>query len=294
MLTYCKNLLLATFLILCGAMPVFCEDREEEIGNQHDGKGSREESKELPIEDRTPGAYVDLSDGTRRYARLYPRGDYSRLKLIIRSVKKDYNPGESIVIRFFVRNDSESEAHLRISFSSTYFFHSWKLFYSNYDEVAKTSKGEERFQVNKRLWPSDGRQPYATPDSGYCYIKLQPGKEYEINATCLNVYFDLMQPDTYELTCFLPSFLYRQYYDPPLQSNTLTFRVLEEGEKSGVVEVDTNPPKGEEVFKQPKPPKNVFYALGQAGNEVFLDESPTTMAYRWAKERKAQADQPEE
>ena len=106
------------------------------------------------------------------------------------------------------------------------------------------------------------------------HIELQPGEEHQIGTVDilgqLNRYFDLSIPDTYMLVCFLGTACFGQYYEPLLQSNTLTFRVLENGEKAENTEEDLNPPKGKEVFMQPKPPKNVFY--------VYDDDEPD---YPW-------------
>ena len=273
-----KILLFASFGILVSIKLIFCE-----------------EPQELPIEDRNPAMYADAANGIRYYRHLVAHGDYTRLKLIIRSDKKDYGPDEPVNIKFFVRNNSNSEIHLK-EFFLPLFFHLWKLFHSNYDEVIKTSKGEEQVQWRKKLsWPKDDRHFFDRDDGVFGNldnIKLQPDQEYEFECSIrLNDYFDLTKSDVYELTCFLPTVIAFQYYDPPLQSNTLTFRVLEDGEKAENLEEGMNPPKGEEVFKQPKPPKNVFYIYNHFTGEILLDESPTTIARQRAKERKVQAAQ---
>jgi hypothetical protein len=73
----------------------------------------------------------------------------------------------------------------------------------------------------------------------------------------------------------------------------LTFRVLEEPsqEPDKVKGEDklpyTNPPPGEEVFKQPKLPKNVFYEGGK-----IIDVSPYEYHREWREEMAAQLSQP--
>ena len=263
------TLLLTIFWVLHGTGFLMCEDQ-----------------KELPFADRFPASYGYGRDGIRRYIRLEAHGDYAKLKLIARSRKRDYNPGEHVDIKFFVRNDSEdSEVPVSCFALTGDCACLWKLFHSNYDETAKTPKWEGEFQNRKQqdkgiLW---GRWRGAKP-----IVKLKPGQEYPLDLVRLNDYFDLTKPDTYELTCFQTSFIEGQKYEPPLQSNTLTFRILEESSQEQTdtkerpkikigggplwkiarirVEDDlpyTNPPPGEEVFKQPKPPKNLFYDANQ-------------------------------
>jgi hypothetical protein len=137
-------------------------------------------------------------------------------------------------------------------------------------------------------------------------MKLQPGQKHELHISqiCLNDYFDLSKPDTYELTCFTTSFIGGQYYETPRQSNTLTFRVLEGSGHVPTIEdgkrkmeaklIYTNPPPGEEVFKQPKPPKNVFYVHTDTEPYIkYLDDvSPYTYYRERAKERESQAAKP--
>ena len=257
------------------------------------------DQKELPPEDRDPRFYVDGKDGIRHYVGLMAHGDYTKLKLIIRSKKADYNQGEFVYIRFLVRNESDGEVHICRLPSTYYCAHLWKLFHSNFDEVSKTPKLEKKIQEHKR---SDRYGFEWGGESGYNYLKLKPGQEVELDWKSLNDLFDLSKPDTYELTCFDTSFIQDQEYQPPLQSNTLTFRVLEEpvaknywlrdgvtrrkGEPQDVPY--TNPPPGQEVFKQPKPPKNVFYDASQPP-----DPAKKPSVYRgWEKEQAAQAAKP--
>ena len=228
--------------------------------------------------------YYDGFDGIRRYGLLQAQGNYTKLKLIIRSKRKDYNSGDSVEVRFFIRNDSDSEVHIRSS-SVCPFIHLWKLFYSNYDEVNKMPNWEAKFQnltekghsgkYYERIWTTKG---------DLSYIKLQSGQEFEFARKIhLNDYFDLSKPDTYELTCFLPTIIIGQCYEPPLQSNTLTFRIVEE--QADDVEDGMNPPKSEEVFKQAKPPKSVFYIWGLSSTPI--DVSPAEYYRLPAEERQA-------
>ena len=283
---YCYTLLLlALFWVLNGKHLVLCE-----------------EPQEIPFEELFDGTdedgfcyFDDRDDGVRYYEGLHAHGDYPKLKFIIRTKKMDFYPGEPIWIKFYVRNDSDSEIHIWGLTSAKNYTHLWKLFHSNYDEVVKTQKWEEEFQKHKRQgksgppsWAADGGPPL--------FIKLQPRQERELDWVPLNGYYDLTKPDTYELTCFHTSFIEGQYYETPLQSNTLTFRVLEGPNHVPTVEerkmentlIYTNPPPGEEVFKQPKPPKNVFYVTtGGEPPVVYLDESPTLYYRRLAKEDEA-------
>jgi len=245
-------ILLAFFCILCGSTVFVCG----------------QETSELPLEDRDPAMYDD-SDDIRQYARLEAHGDYTRLKLIIRTKKKDFNLGEHVYIRFYVRNDSDDEVHIRQRQpASPHCALFWKLFHSNDEEVAKTPEWEGNYQRLIQLSQLNQLSDHGNPDWNWLrlrYLKLQLGQECELDWRLLNYYYDLTKPDTYELTCFYESFLYGQYYEPPLQSNTLTFRIHEPtGEEPAKYPYEpqhipyTNPPPGEEVFKQPKPPKNVF------------------------------------
>ena len=259
---------------------------------------------ELLFEDSNPIMYHDGNDGIRWYTGILAHGDYAQLKLIVRSRKPEYNRGERVWLKFFVRNDSDSEVHVCCWPSNYYCAHYWKLFHSNYDEVLKTPKWEEEFQKRKSQgiygpsWSVGGGPPR--------HLKLQPGQEAGLDRRCLNDLFDLSKPDTYELTCFTTSIIDGQEYQPPLQSNTLTFRVLDEPVAADYWDRDgvtprvrepqdapyTNPPPGEEVFKQPKPPKNVFYIHVKPGFSVPIDVSPTAIQRQWEKERNAQATQP--
>ena len=272
-----KILLLTTTWVLCGIQLVFCTEIED-----------------LNFEDRHSQFYHDTPSGIRYYHLLSPCGDYTKLKLIIRSDKKDYNSGDPVNISFFVRNDSNSKVHIYASYRVSHFTHLWKLFHSNYGEVAKTPKWETEFQeeiIRKRI--GTYYEDLWGTISGFNYIKLQPGQEFGLRSSIqLNDYFDLKKPDTYELTCFVPTFIIGQCYEPPLQSNTLTFRVLEEGEKARDIETGINPPKGEEVFKQPKPPKNVFYLWGLPG--MPIDVSPAEYYRLPAEEREAHIIKPPE
>jgi len=231
----------------------------------------------IPFEDVHPLFYKDSPNGFRYYDGLPAHGDYTKLKLIVRSKKMDHNLREFVYLKLVIRNDSDSEVHIDSMPLMQDSAHLWKLFHSNYDEVAKTPKLEEIIQTRK---PWVGRYALVAAEGGgpAKYIKLKPGQEYELFWFCLNQYFDLTKPDTYEFTCFTETVNSGQFYEPPLQSNTLTFRILEEPsqEETNVRETlifkYTNPPSGEEVFKQPKPPKNVFYISPcEAG---IIDVSP--------------------
>ena len=178
--------------------------------------------------------------------------------------------------------------------------HLWKFFHSNYDEVVKTSKWEEEFQKRKQQrWHNIELGMVSSGNRKEC-INLHPGQEYQLPSwMCLNDLFDLSKPDTYELTCFTTSVIRNQKYEPPLQSNTLTFRVLEEPsqEPTNVRESSnapyTNPLPGEEGFKQPKPPKNVFYVHTNTEPYIeYLDVSPYTYYRERAKEQDAQVTPP--
>ena len=277
---YCNTImLLALVWILPGTGLLMCENQEE-----------------VPYEDRDPRDYRDGSDGIRRYAWLQAHGEYSKLKLIVRSRKTDYNPGERVWLKFFVRNDSDSEVHVRCA--PSYCTRLWKLFHSNYDEAVKTPKLEAIIQQYKE-YGTEG-QLMGSVRSKYECIKLPPGQEAELEWRCLNDLFNLSKPDTYELTCFTTSICHFQEYEPPLQSNTLTFRILEgsihipttEEQKKEPNLIYTNPPPGEEVFKQPQPPKNVFWVHTDTRPYIeYIDVSPYTYikAYHRQKAKEAEA-----
>ncbi|MCL2348531.1 MAG: hypothetical protein FWC50_09770 [Planctomycetaceae bacterium] len=247
-----------------------------------------EDQKELPFEDGNPLFYVDGKDGIRHYAGLLAHGDYTKLKLIIRSKEVNYYPGEPVNIKFFVRNDSDSEVHIWDGPSPYSCAGLWKLFHSNYDEAAKTPKLEKMIKERQGRygfsWSIGGGPPR--------YLKLKPGQRRELGRMCLNDFFDLSKPDTYELTCFNTTFIGRQEYQPPLQSNTLTFRILDPTDQEPVRPREeylktpyTNPPPGKEVFKQPKPPKNVFYNV----EYQIIDVSPYTYYHEWREKQAAAA-----
>jgi len=243
-----------------------------------------------PIKGR-PEYHVGYSHGMQLDAGLKAYGDYTKLKLIIRSEQRDYNPGEHVDIKFFVRNESDSEVHIWGLAPTRCCAHLWKLFHSNYEEAARTPKWEEIIQKRKQ----QGRYGVSWVEwKGACFMKLKPGQEQEVDEVYLGGYFNLTKPDTYELTCFQSSFIEGQEYEPPLQSNTLTFRVLEELNMNSTNTNEypdtpyTNPPPGQEVFKQPKPPKNVFYDASQPP-----DPAKKPSVYRgWEKEQAAQAAKP--
>ena len=238
---YCKILLFTSILGLCNVKDTFCAEMEK-----------------LTDEIRRKIRAELISDGGPRPF-LWAHGDYTKLKLIIRSDKKDYDPGEPVKLMFFLRNDSKSEIHVQESFGIE---HSWcygKLFYSNHDEVPLVLAWQN---IRQNRESEEFDRILRGKESSGLHTKLQPGEERQSFGSTLEQldrYFDLSQPDTYELTCFLATACFGQYYDPPLQSNTLTFRILEDGEKAENAEGGMNPPKGEEVFKQLKPPKSVFY-----------------------------------
>ena len=272
-----------------------------------------EDQKEVPIEDRGPEKYFDTPDDIRHYRHLYARGDYTRLKLIVRSEMTDYYSGEPVVLRFFVRNDSNKEIHIDTLMIPEDSAHLWKLIHSNDEEVAKTPRWEKDSQMYGHFLPSPRDFGGGPARIRFDYLKLQPGQEWELSGVLLNDYYDLTKPDTYELTCFQQTFIDNQYYETPMQSNTLTFRILErtgqqlprlrtepqkvpymdrspfeqilfDSDRAVIAKRDnltpeqaaalpnprivppkpeqvpfTNPPPGEEVFKQPQPPRNVFY-----------------------------------
>ena len=257
----------------------------------------REYPNEVPEEDRSPDRYFDnKSDGIRYYSGLTAHGDYSMLKLIIRTEKTDYLPGEDVRIKFYVRNDSDGVVHIRYLGSAILWAAQfWKLFHSHGGEAVKTPKWEEKIQryceESKYSWSGIGNAEW------HEYIKLQPGQEFAFNWCSLGDYYELSEPDIYELTCFITSFIREQEYETPLQSNTLTFRILEPTDEEPsqrrqvVQDVPfTNPPPGEEVFKQTKPPKNVFYM--QTNTEYFiLNSGESPYEYRRQKAKEAEAKQ---
>ena len=267
-----KQAILITFLFFyvslgCNTTIVCCEETQEELYERYFGDLNIIHTGDSPA---------------RSYSLLMAHGDYAKLKLIIRSTKKNYYPGVPIEIVFFARNDSDGEIHLE-DFTVLFFLNLWKLFHSNYDEVTKTLHWENETQKYKDTMRPP-RYEFIGKERGDegKYLRLQPGQEYEFDLRVrLSDYFDLSQPDTYELTCFLPTVIGGQYYKPPLQSNTLTFRVLEDGEKASDIGTDMNPSKGEEVFKQPKPPKYVFYYA----DKEFTDISATEYTFKRAREK---------
>ena len=206
----------------------------------------------------------------------WAHGDYTKLKLIIRSSKKIYNLDEPVRINVFVYNNSDSEVIVkRYSFSLGGCF-TWKLFHSNYDEVDLVPKWKNIFQKWKEYCEKEGvdNSLVLKAEGWGSHIKLPPKQEQQVTwGDSLNEYADLSKPDTYELTCFLATACFGQYYEPPLQSNTLTFRVFEKGEKADVIEDGMNPPKGEEVFKQRKPPKSVFYVYEDEPRNPWIKTS---------------------
>ena len=256
--------------------------------------------EELPITNLPRELNFNM-DGTFDW--LEAHGDYTQLKLIIRSQKMNYNPGEPVDIKIFFRNDSDSKIHIGPFWRFDSVTYDGKLFHSNYDEVARTPKSEEKYQKYKqRPFPF----PYLAVSSSYFpglswtgvrhYTKLKPGQEYELDWVPLNEDFDLTKSDTYELTCFIRTIAPGQYFEPPLQSNTLTFRVLEEPSQEPINAREspnvpyTNPPPGEEVFKQPKPPYNVFYIHTDTKPYIeYLDVSPTEYYRQKLMEQEAQA-----
>jgi len=225
-----------------------------------------EEPKGLTPEDIAIFAASHV-DGPRRLPFLWAHGDYTKLKLIIRSAKKDFELCKPVNVMFFVRNDSDDEITVQSSHIIDNSYDLWKLFHSNYDAVPLRFILQD--QIRKRN-EADGDYSGILLPRGATYITLKPGQECQINEDRMDKYFDLSKPDIYELTCFLATACFGQYYDPPLQSNTLTFRILEDDEKAENTEGGMNPHKGEEVFKQPKPPKSVFY--------VYDDDEPD---YPW-------------
>ena len=273
--------------------------------------GTYDDSDELPIEDREPKPpHSDYSDDLRRrlgmsnrgdYTYLSAHGDYTKIKRIIRSKKMDYYRGEPVRIKCYLRNDSDKEVHIICCNSGR--GNLSKLFHSNYDEAVKTPMCEELHQriIRDMALPPDpfgdgGGRGGGVTGPRYVYCKLQPGQEWETDWFCLNDYYDLTKPDTYELTYFQRGIIGGQHYDPPLQSNTLTFRVLEgpshvpttEERKVENTLIYTNPPPGEEVFKQPQPPKNVFrIGFYPPGLMVPIDVSPTAMMRQWEKTQKS-------
>ena len=248
---YCKISLSVIIAILCSTQFTICE-----------------ESKKLEIENNDSRRPLPLGFSGPYSRLLWAHGDYTKLKLIIRTNKKDYYPDEAISISFHLRNDSDGDVNILgyplVPFEGRL---RWKLFHSNYDAVIDRAIFKE---TNQRRNQED--YDNTSVGRGGIHITLKPGHECFLGRYPMNEYIDLSKPDTYEWTCFLATAIFGQYFDPPLQSNTLTFRVLEEGEKAEPIEIGINPPKGEEVFKQPKPPKSVFY--------VYDDDEPHTPRMR--------------
>jgi hypothetical protein len=238
--------------------------------------------KKIPEENNDSHYYRDR-DGIRRYAHLHAHGNYSKLKLIVRSDKKEYSRGEAVFIKFWVRNDSEEVIHIYDVPVTKYCIFLWKL--TNYQQrvVPYTSLGKKYILTEKKNnehgidFGSFGK---------FLFRKLQPNEEMElsISEVELNKNWDISFPDTYQLTCGQINFMSHQKYDPPLQSNTLTFRVLDKplpkNEQNDQTDKKrenssaefTNPPRGEEIFEQKKEPKNIFFKPNTAGE--VMDISP--------------------
>jgi hypothetical protein len=236
--------------------------------------------------------------GHRLYGRILAHGNYSKLKLIVRSDKKEYDKGESVYIRFGVRNDSEDVVYLDTYTRSDRFLFLWSFFNSNNEKVLLTSWGKEQFEDWEKHNKYGAFRGVPNDYYRYHYYKLKPGEETETSLTKfrLSDYFHLIQPGEYRLTCFQIDFMHYQKYDPPLQSNTLTFRVLDtplpknqqndpiKKEKAIELTEFVNPPRGEEVFEQKEEPKNIFYNPDTA-NEI-IDISPHTYYRLRAEEEK--------
>ncbi|MDR2755342.1 MAG: hypothetical protein LBC20_06510 [Planctomycetaceae bacterium] len=243
------------------------------------------ETKDIPWEDRDPEFYREVS-GDRYYRHLTAHGDYSKLKLIVRSNRKEYYRERPVYVNFWVRNDSDGVVHLFNQSMECIFL--WKLVHSQQGKVSYTSLGEERILPYKKnpplkISPGGGGK-------GYRFRKLKPGEEMELRGQVnLNRYFDISLPGEYQLICPLLNLIDRQRYDPSLQSNTLVFRILDqpvpESEKENMATEDeilhhhywdlkfTNPPRGEEIFEQKKEPKNIFYIF-KNGKEIESEVSP--------------------
>ena len=239
-------LLLTTILVVCGTGSVFCEEpRELTIEDlagadpqdhvilrdrkETDGvfcAETKESAEVMKEREELRKAFASLDNrGGGPVFFYWAHGDYTRLKLIIRSDKKDYVSGESVKVMFFLRNNSDHKIHVHdsLAVSSSHFY--WKLLHSNYDEATMIPVMQEITERRKSVG-YDNILIQRSPA-----IKLPPG-EYQLGKDQLDDYFDLSKPDTYELTCFLATACFGQYFDPPLQSNTLTFRILEDGEKA--------------------------------------------------------------
>ena len=183
---------------------------------------------EVPIEDSDPEKYRDTPDSVRHYRHLYAHGDYTKLKLIVCSEKMDYYPGDPVYLKFYVRNDSNGAIHIDKAALPRHYAYLWKLFHSNDDEVEKTPKWEKDSQIRPSTYVYNPRTFVGGPISIiFDYIKLQPGQRWELDTVSLNQYYMLSKPDAYKLTCFQTSFIDNQCYETPLQSNTLTFRILD-------------------------------------------------------------------
>jgi hypothetical protein len=217
----------------------------------------------------------------RHYGRLSAHGDYSKLKLIVRFNQNEYYCGEPVYITFFVRNDSDDLVHLDPNISPRSFIFLWKLENSQKKPVPYTPLGTE-FILERKKHNKNGIDPRTSTANRFC--KLPPGEELELDYLELNKYFDWSLPDEYRLTCFQINSIADQRYDPPLQSNTLTFRVLEipfetnnEPKQWIPSSQFVNPPRGKEFFEQKKEPKNIFYKF-DPNSEIreIIDISPHT------------------
>jgi len=141
--------IIVEILDLSNEMSVLCFLLNQDIDKQY-----YLPSKILDYHDHLIGAGMILkrfdNRGNQCYSDLQAHGDYSQLKLIVRSRKPDYHLGERVWLKFFVRNDSDSEVRIYGGPSTLPCAPLWKLFHSNYDEVAKTPKWEEEFQKHKQ------------------------------------------------------------------------------------------------------------------------------------------------
>jgi hypothetical protein len=219
------------------------------------------------------------------YVHLAAHGDYSKLKQIIRSAKNEYFRGEPIMIAFSIRNDSKDIVHIHNILPAYKSIFLWKMINSRQETVQYTTVGKEvvlKMEKEKDIGFS------VASYNGKHFYKLQPEEEILLsNSIELTYIFDLSLPDEYQLTCPQINFMDNQKYDPPLLSNTLTFRILDipfnRNESTGrsvsrrIMNIVSfaNPPRGKEIFEQKEEPKNIFYNPDTDIKET-IDISPYT------------------
>lgn len=154
---------------------------------------------------------------------LAPSGEYVQLKYVLRSNKREYKEAEPVFVRLFIRNESEAAVNLCLDASAFWQDQRWFLTNEKDETMPKTRFGKRR--IPETIKPAENVDWLLSEPS---FVTLESGKELEIGPgeIQLDLYHDISMPGKYRLKTARSTLIPGQRFDPPLESNELTFEIV--------------------------------------------------------------------